>query len=208
MPTPLTADAVIDLLGLEPLPHEGGAFRETYRAEQRVPNPLAAHNAENAEDATRSASTQIYYLLRAGETSALHRVRSDEVFHHYLGDPVIQLRIDDRTETFEPQARDSAPTTPLATPPKTTLDTIGTDLAQRHRPQVVAPRHVWQGAVLADDTPQSLGFALLGCTVAPGFEWADFELITPDRANLLAQQFPEHAALIETLTPAPGRTRA
>jgi predicted cupin superfamily sugar epimerase len=68
-----------------------------------VPNPLRA-------DQTRAASTQIYYLLRPGESSALHRVRSDEVFHHYLGDPVVQLRIDDGSETFaEPTKAPSPP---------------------------------------------------------------------------------------------------
>ena len=193
-PTP-TADRVIELLGLEPLPHEGGAFRETYRAETRVPNPLDPA-------ATRVASTQIYYLLRPGESSALHRVRSDEVFHHYLGDSVTQLRIDDGTETFaEPDGSDDL---------TAELVTIGADLESGARPQVLARKHIWQGAVLAPAQAPSdaFGFALLGCTVAPGFEWADFELITPRRAASLANALPEHADLIAAMTPVEGRTRA
>lgn len=189
MPAPLTADAVIDLLGLEPLPHEGGAFRETYRSATRVRTGTDAPE--------RDASTQIYYLIREGESSALHRVRSDEVFHHYLGDPVTQLRIDDGTETFGEPA-------PVRT---AEVVTIGPDLAAGQRPQVLAPRHVWQGAVLAE-TRDACGFALLGCTVAPGFEWEDFELITPARSQTFAEACPEHAGLIDAMTPVPGRTRA
>jgi predicted cupin superfamily sugar epimerase len=193
--TPLNADAVIDLLGLEPLPHEGGAFRETYRAAHRVPNPLRA-------DQTRAASTQIYYLLRPGESSALHRVRSDEVFHHYLGDPVVQLRIDDGSETFADADQGTAPTAEIVT--------IGGDLARGDRPQVLAPRHIWQGAVLADlpENTHAHGYALMGCTVAPGFEWDDFELITAERASRLADALPEHRDLIAAMTPVEGRTRA
>jgi predicted cupin superfamily sugar epimerase len=187
-PAPPTADEVIETLGLEPLPHEGGAFRETYRSATRVRPGMDAPE--------RAASTQIYYLLRPGESSALHRVRSDEVFHHYLGDPVIQLRIDDGTETFgEPGAVQSA-----------SVVTIGPDLRAGQRPQTLAPRDVWQGSVLSDTGP--FGFALMGCTVAPGFEWEDFELITPGRAGELARELPEHAGLIGRMTPVPGRTRA
>lgn len=189
----LSAEDIISLLGLEPLPHEGGAFRETYRSRTRVACRRGASNTE------RDASTQIYYLLRRGESSALHRVRSDEVFHHYLGDPVLQLRIDDGTETFGIPGEDHAP------PNAAEVVTIGTDLASNHRPQVLAPRDVWQGAVLGDGPA---GYALLGCTVAPGFEWDDFELITPAYAQRLTLALPAHAELIGAMTPVPGRTRA
>lgn len=197
-----TAEEVIELLGLEPLPHEGGAFRETYRSPARV---IEAGRAPKVE---RAASTQIYYLLKRGESSALHRVRSDEVFHHYLGDPVVQLQIDDGLETFgEPD---------FGTPGGGSGDGsarvrservvhIGPALASGHRPQVLAARDVWQGAVLGAGTA---GFALLGCTVAPGFEWEDFELITPDYAEALARALPYRRDLIEAMTPVPGRTRA
>lgn len=189
----LSADDVITRLALEPLPHEGGSFLETYRSPQRVACP------ESTDGADRAASTQIYYLLRRGESSSLHRVRSDEVFHHYLGDPVIQLRIDDGTKTFG-EAGDIKLTADAAE-----TVTIGPDLAADQRPQVLAPRHVWQGAVLGEGPA---GYALLGCTVAPGFEWADFELITPGYAERLAGDLSDRADLIHAMTPAPGRTRA
>ena len=179
------ANRVIELLGLERLPHEGGFFRETYRAAGMV----------QTEAGRRASSTQIYYMLRPGETSALHRVRHDEVFHHYMGDPVTQLRIDDGTSTHEPGGDVQG----------VEVVTIGPDLEAGQRPQVVAAAHVWQGMVLGEGT---FGYALLGCTVAPGFEWADFELISRDRAECFASAMPEHAGLIRVLTPVPGRTRA
>ncbi|USN98895.1 MAG: cupin domain-containing protein [Phycisphaeraceae bacterium] len=185
----IDADRVAALLGLERLPHEGGFFRETYRAAGRVTGCLPPGVGE------RAWSTQIYYLLRPGETSALHRVRWDEVFHHYLGDPVAQLVIDDGSLTFEPGGGAVGADRVV----------IGPDLEAGQRPQVVAPAHRWQGAML-ERGPH--GFALLGCTVAPGFDWADFELITRERARELKQALPAYAGLIETLTPVPGRTRA
>jgi predicted cupin superfamily sugar epimerase len=190
-----TAERVIALLGLERLPFEGGWFRETYRAAGGITLEREAQGGVGPVG-RRAFSTQIYYLLRRGETSALHRVRSDEVFHHYLGDPVVQLRIDDGTRTHG--------TAPAGT---TTSETVilGADLEAGHRPQAVVPAHVWQGATLGEG---DRGYALLGCTVAPGFDWADFELITRDRARVLGEALPGTRGLIETLTPAEGRTRA
>lgn len=185
--TRISADEVIETLGLEVLPHEGGSFRETYRAAGVIPGAaLAVHGAR----APRNFSTQIYYLLRAGETSALHRVRSDEVFHHYLGDPVAQLVIED-TAQAGPQAWEWL---------------LGADLRAEQRPQRVVPANAWQGARLAEGGQYD--FALLGCTVAPGFDWADFELIDEPRSARLIEQHPAFAEAIRVLTPVPGRTRA
>ncbi|ANM32349.1 hypothetical protein ABI59_18615 [Acidobacteria bacterium Mor1] len=178
----MTAEQVIELLDLEPLPHEGGAFRETYRASGTIDKTALPEGYTGP----RNHSTQIYYLLRSGETSALHRVRSDEVFHHYAGDPVVQLQID------------------LSTRAATTV-VIGKDLAGGERPQVVVGSGVWQGAYLGDGPN---GWALMGCTVAPGFDWDDFELVTAQQAQALATDYPDHADAIRTLTPVPGRTRA
>lgn len=77
----LTADEIVRLLELEPLPGEGGWFRETYRGPRDG-------------GATRDCATHIHFLLRTGEVSAWHRVASDEVFHHYAGAPVEQLQVD------------------------------------------------------------------------------------------------------------------
>jgi predicted cupin superfamily sugar epimerase len=155
------ARAVVTSLGLAPHP-EGGFFRETFRA------PLAL----DAPQGPRAASTAIYFLLPAGSFSALHRVRSDEVWHHYDGDPVELHTIGDAG-----QAR---------------VVRLGRDLARGDRPQVVVPAGVWQAAVPAGER-----FALCGCTVAPGFEFADFEM--PSRAELL-RRFPTLRELVERLT--------
>ncbi len=109
--------------------------------------PLAVATARGP----RAASTAIYYLLPAGATSARHRVASDEVWHHYSGDALelAVLHPDGRRETV----------------------VLGPDVAAGERPQAVVPAGAWQSA-----RPLGARFALCGCTVAPGFEFADLEL--------------------------------
>jgi predicted cupin superfamily sugar epimerase len=155
------ARAVVTRLGLAPHP-EGGFYRETFRAPLGVAAPQGH----------RSASTAIYFLLPAGTFSALHRVRSDEIWHHYDGDPLdlTLLHDDGRHEVTR----------------------LGPDLARGERPQAVVPAGVWQAAVPVGDR-----FALCGCTVAPGFDFADFEM--PARAQLL-DRFPDLRELVERLT--------
>lgn len=183
MPDTLTADQIIDLLELEPLPGEGGWFRETYKASGTIPASALPHHGGD-----RTHSTQIYYLLRAGAASTLHRVTSDEVFHHYMGAPVTQLQL-----SPEGEAR---------------VIKIGPDLARGERPQAVAPAHWWQGALLTSDTtssPDPNAWALLGCTVSPGFEWADFELIEPDgKVPGLDAARAGHSWVDRLLTPGSG----
>ena len=169
----MTPDEIVEILGLEPH-HEGGFFRESHRDALVIPGGALPHLPGD-----RACSTHIYYLLRDGAVSALHRVRSTEVFHHYLGDPVTQLQIG-----ADGAARVAA---------------IGPDLAAGQRPQVVVPAGAWQGAMLARGGPSS--FALLGCTVAPGFEWEDFELADGVTCDALAAAHPEHAGLIGALRP-------
>lgn len=117
----LSADDIRRLLRLEPLPLEGGLFRETYRSTLRLPS---------AAGDERNASTAIYYLLGPGTFSAIHRVPGDEVFHFYLGDPVemLQLRPDGDVRHL----------------------VIGSDIAGGMEPQVVVPGGVWQGCRLRD----------------------------------------------------------
>lgn len=163
------AAAIIAALGLVPHPKEGGWFRETFRsAETLTESALGGRYA-----GPRAESTAIYYLLTPATFSALHRLASDEVFHFYAGDPVEQLRLfpDGRGEVV----------------------TIGNDLAAGQRPQVVVPRGVWQGARLAPGGR----YALLGCTVAPGFDYADYA--GADGAALAAA-YPRFAAKIAALT--------
>ncbi len=166
----LTAQEVIDRLQLVPLTIEGGYFRETYRASLR----FMEHALPPEYGSERCASTAIYYLLTPETYSAIHRVKSDEMFHFYAGDPVemLQLWPDGSVRRL----------------------VTGNDLAADQIPQVVVPAGVWQGARLVAGG----NWALLGCTVAPGFEYADFEAAT--RADLV-RDYPAHAELIAALTP-------
>ena len=165
----MTADEVKALLGLQPLEVEGGFFRETYRSAEQVP----ADALPGRYGAPRCFATAIYYLLTPDTCSRLHRLASDEVFHFLLGDPVtmLQIRPDGAAEEI----------------------TLGGDLAKGQRLQVIVPRGVWQGCLLNDGGR----FALMGVTVAPGFEYADFEPADP--AALIAAH-PDRQDLIRRLT--------
>jgi len=149
-------------------PHpEGGYYAETFRAPSNVNS--ACH------DGTRSAVTAIYFLLTASDFSAFHCVLSDEVWCHYAGDPLALFLLD-------PQGR-------LRT------HRLGSPLSDAAlRPQAVAERGVLQAARVE---PGPHGFALCGCVVAPGFEFADFSM--PPR-DVLCARHPAHAALISSLT--------
>jgi predicted cupin superfamily sugar epimerase len=164
-----TSDQLIRHLNLQPHPKEGGFFRETYRAEDRCP-PTALPARYGSE---RRASTAIYYVLTPATFSALHRLQTDEIFHFYLGSPVRMLQL----------------------LPNGTGRTIvlGSDLLAGQQVQVVVPRGVWQGSTLEPGGD----FALLGCTVAPGFEYADYESGT---RHELVERFPAYAELIARLT--------
>lgn len=169
MKNTMSADEIIRLLQLQPHPVEGGYFRETYRSVAQLPaSALPAHNAE------RSVSTAIYYLLKPGHVSELHVLPGDEVFHFYLGEPVRMLQL---------------------WPDGSGKEVIlGTNIIAGEVPQLVVPGGVWQGTRLVGDS----GFALLGCTVAPGFDYADYR--SAIRAELV-EKWPAFAEQIEGLTP-------
>ncbi len=164
-----TADDLIRRLDLRAHPKEGGFFRETYRSAETLPSSALPRRY----GAERSASTAIYYLLRPGTFSALHRLQSDEIFHFYAGSPVRMLQL-------FPDGTGRA-------------IVLGPDVLAGQQPQVIVPRGVWQGSLLEPGGDH----ALLGCTVAPGFDYADYE--HGDRAALLAQ-YPDHRDLILRLT--------
>jgi uncharacterized protein len=166
-----TAQEIIKLLGLTPHPEEGGFFRETYRAPETVP----ARALDAGYGGARAHSTAIYYLLTPTTYSAMHRVRSDEVYHFYLGDPIEMLQ--------------------LAPGGAGRTIRIGPDLTAGMHPQLVVPRGVWQGSRLV--AGGSHGFALLGATVAPGFDFADYE--HGARAALVAE-WPDFKDKIEART--------
>ena len=166
----MTAEDVKKLLGLAPHPREGGWYVRTYEAKELV----AAEAFEDARYAgARRTGTAIYYLLEPGTFSEMHRLRSDEVFHFYAGDAVEMLQ--------------------LAEGGIGRRVMIGNDLARGQRPQVVVERGVWQGARMAGEGR----WALLGCTVSPGFEFEDYE--SAKREQLLAG-WPEFEEEITSLT--------
>jgi predicted cupin superfamily sugar epimerase len=120
----------------------------------------------------RAASTAIYFLLPAGERSVLHRIDADEVWHHYDGDPLELFTLSESRAAERVR--------------------LGRCVSRGERPQHVVHAGDYQGARVAGDS-----YALVGCTVAPGFEFSAFVL--PSRAELLAK-FPEHANIIYELT--------
>lgn len=165
---PLTAAEVIAHLQLRPLPVEGGFYRETYRS----PDLLPARTVPRF-NCIKSAGTAILYLLTPNTSSALHRLPTDEIYHFYFGDPVEMLQL-------EPSGA-------------ARVLTLGSDLGAGQLVQVVAPAGVWQGSCLRAGG----SYALLGTTMAPGFDFADFE--AGDRETLV-RQFANHRAMIERLT--------
>lgn len=165
----MTADDIIRTLKLAPLPLEGGFYRETYRA----PLQVMAPRGSDGPIVRRSASTAIYYLVTPDSFSTLHRVPFEEVFHFYLGDPV---------EMFVIQPDGSH-----------TIDVLGSDIMRGQHPQKVVNGGLWQGTRLLDGGK----WALLGTTVSPGFDFADFESGPREE---MCEKFPVHGALIERFT--------
>lgn len=165
----MTADEVKQILQLEPLPVEGGFFRETYRSRWTV----SAEHLPEGTRGPRSIGTAIYYMITPETFSALHRLPGTEVFHFYLGDPVVMLQLlpDGGSRTI----------------------TLGSDLVDGQQPQVVVRGGVWQGSRLAPGGK----FALMGTTMSPGFDYADFEI--GNREQLVAQ-YPGVAEMMREYT--------
>jgi predicted cupin superfamily sugar epimerase len=144
---------------------EGGAFVETYRSDVPVSAPGFA--------GARAASTGIYFLLGRGEFSAFHRIKSDEMWHSYLGGPLHIVEIDWAGRLLE--------------------TTLGRDVARGESLTHVVKAGNWFASYPGPDTE----YSFVGCTVAPGFDFQDFELA--DRRELVGW-YPEYAQLIERLT--------
>ena len=168
MPVPhLARDELIRRFGLQPHP-EGGYFRETYRAASKV-------KREGSEE-TRTASTAIYYLLCDGAHSAWHRIKSDEVWHFYAGEPLLVHVLEEAGQLV---------THRLGNPLKHPGAVF----------QAVVPAGLWFAAECEDPAT----FALVGCTVAPGFEFSEFELAD---VEALSSAYPAQAEFIARLGPA------
>jgi uncharacterized protein len=166
-----TAQEIITALRLQPHPIEGGFFRETYRARGSIPaSTLPPGYPRRGE---RPLGTSIYYLLTADTFSELHRLPTEEVFHVYLGGPVRMLQL-----FPDGSGREVI---------------LGCEILSGQEPQVIVPAGVWQGSRLEP----GVEFALLGATMAPGFDYADYE--QGSRAALLIQ-YPAYGDMIVQLT--------
>lgn len=163
-----TANYWIEKLQLREHP-EGGYFRETYRSKET----LEARHLPDRYQSGHSFSTAIYYLLKGNQFSALHRLKSDELWHFYAGSSMTIHVISDLGK-YE-QIR------------------LGSNIENREVPQTVVAAGNWFGVSMNDKS----SFALVGCTVAPGFDFSDFKLGNRDE---LLKQFPQHRAIIERLT--------
>jgi predicted cupin superfamily sugar epimerase len=146
---------------------EGGYFKEILRSPETIETPPERYPGP------RCFYTSIYYLLKSGQVNAMHRLKSDELWYYHAGNAMT-------VHVIYPDGR----YTPLG---------LGPDLDAGQSLQVLAPAGTWFGASV--DEPDA--YALVGCMVAPGFEFEDYEL--GDRADLLAR-FPRHTAIITRLT--------
>ncbi|TDI99333.1 MAG: cupin domain-containing protein [Deltaproteobacteria bacterium] len=166
----MTADQIIATLELEPHP-EGGFFRETYRATETLSRAVLPSRFRGE----RAFSTAIYFLIQGKQFSALHRICSDELWHFYLGEPLefVEITSDGRL----------------------TMTLLGHGITTVTRPQAVIPAGSWFGSRLARPDPHA--FALVGCTVAPGFDFADFELASREK---LLEAYPQHEDMIRAMT--------
>ncbi len=163
-----TAEYWISHLDMQAHP-EGGYFKEAYRSNEvfdgyRLPERFTG---------PRNFATSIYFLLKRGQVSHLHRIASDETWHFYSGGPI-------EIHSIHPDGNYESVC-------------LGNNPEHGQVLQYTVPHGCWFGASLLEETD----YALVGCTVSPGFSFEDFELA--ERGNLL-KLFPNHAQVIEKLT--------
>lgn len=165
----MTPEELKEFLDLKPLPREGGFFKEIFRSGEMLPQSTLPTRYVS----DKSAMTSIFYMLEPSTFSAFHRLKSDEVYHFYLGDPVQLV---------------------LLNPDGSIMHvTLGADILAGHHLQYAVPRDVWQASSLSAGG----SFALMGCTVAPGFDYDDYE---HGEWETLLRQYPLHHATIMKLT--------
>lgn len=164
---PLSVDEVVKHFSLQPHP-EGGFYREYYRSK----GVINLENLPNSFKGDRNYCTAIFYLLPKGSQSKLHRIASDEIWHFHWGGSMTVVQIS----------------------PEGSLEEIrlGSDIGHGEQLHHVVPAGYWFGAYPNEGTT----YSLVCCTVAPGFDFQDFELA--DRKTLV-QNFPQHRTLIEQL---------
>lgn len=164
----MTARQIIQKLDLKEHP-EGGFYRETYRSDGAIP----ASHLPKTINSERNFSTCIYFLLTAEKFSAFHKINQDEIWHFYKGSPITLHTIlpNGKLESYK----------------------IGSNILKGELPQLVVPAGCW----FAAEVNQGGDFALMGCTVSPGFDFEDFQLAQREE---LSQMFPEHNELITQFT--------
>ena len=161
-------DYLIKKLELKPHP-EGGYFRETYRSKGIIRQISIGTDFKG----DRIFSTCIYFLLTADEFSAFHKLAQDEIWHFYEGSPIEMHMISSTGEH--------------------SVQVIGTDLENGHSPQFAVPGGTW----FASGILNGGDYALVGCTVSPGFNYRDFEL---GHRAFLVSEFPQHEEIITKYT--------
>jgi uncharacterized protein len=167
MATALTKEMLIEKYNLLPHP-EGGYYKQTYRsAEKIIASALPARFSDD-----RHFCTAIYFLLEPGNFSAFHRIKSDECWHFYAGGPLLVHIINDNGN-------------------RTTIK-LGNDILSEQHFQYVVPANCW----FASEPAPGTEFSFVGCTVSPGFDFADFELA---KAEELIKVYPQLANEIKRL---------
>ena len=155
---------------LQLLPHpEGGYYRETYRS----PSHLSVNGLFPGFEGQRNIATAIYFLIEQGNFSAFHKIKSDETWHFYAGQALEVIEIDESGNLIH------------------TL--VGSQMHSGEQFQYTVKAGRW----FASRVAATGHFSLVGCTVAPGFDFADFEMAKRDA---LIMEFPQHQAIILALT--------
>ncbi len=152
---------------------EGGYFAEVYKSEDKVVNIDA--KSSDKEAIIRSAGSSIYFLLEKEDFSAWHKLKSDEIWHYYDGNSAIEIHFIDDNGNYSSKI--------LGHPEKVSGASF----------QIVVPSNFWFAAELQDKND----YALVGCTVSPGFEYQDFILADRDK---LIEKYPQHTKIIIRLT--------
>jgi predicted cupin superfamily sugar epimerase len=163
----LTAKNLVERFAMQPHP-EGGWFRENYRSLETIPKSQLPRRFSG----DRNYSTAIYFLLEKGSFSGFHKINSDECWHFYAGSTlwIHVIHLNGRLETIR----------------------LGPAVLEGEQVQAIVPATCWFASEPAGGTE----FSFVGCTVAPGFDYNDFELA---KGELLSKQFPQHRALISRL---------
>lgn len=158
---------IVEKLGLLPHP-EGGFYKEEYRSKGIIPK-----NSLTSFDGDRNYCTSIYFLLTSENFSGFHRIKQDEIWHFYQGSPLYIHVIDENGNYHK--------------------HTLGMDLTKNEFPQYTVPANCW----FASSVVNKNDYSFVGCTVAPGFDFNDFELA--NRTSLI-EEYPQHQNIITELT--------